>query len=996
MSLKINTNVASLSAHKNMIATDNMLSESLERLSTGLRINKAADDASGMSIADSLKAQHLGIGQAIRNANDGISIVQTADGALQESINIINTVKTKAIQAASDGQTSVTRTAIQNDINKLLEELSVIAKTTSYNGQKLLSGTFSNKAIQIGAFSNETANISIGSSEATKLGHITQANLELSSASGGETQLTITSSITGEKITLNTIDVQANNDASNGMGALADEVNRYASVTGINATAIVETTSGSAVSAGTTGSGFAINGINIGAITAQANDSDGALAKAINGKTAEHGVTAAVNSDGAMVLTSSDGRAIEVTGSVSDVFGSTASQMSTLGYLSLTQKGVSQFQINGIGAGATGADITLSADVTTVDDAILASGSTIATGSKLAGGSIIGGDALVESQIASTQGDYQFEAGSTLGYTTEIAKGTVLGGSVVVAGDTNAAVTGAGGESIEQDMLVKAGSTLKSGTVLGLGTVVTTDFTAGSTDYSAGDTLVAAVTLTSDLTVSNDMTLKYDSTSAQNSHIRTDSTLAAGSIVGTKMEIGVVYDSTTANIAAQLTAGATTTTADLRLNVDLTVQSTGAITIKAGSLLSDNSSILLESAGSTVTTYDGPTLKTDSGVIEAGDTIVAGQAYVLDGDQILSEDLTVNYEMSTGGATIGSGSILATGFSFASGLQITGGSGSTATLSTATLANDMTLKSGSELAAGSKMLAGSALGDATYVMGGTLNATATDLTTYIRTELGANSTLQSGSIYAEGSTIGGSSTVSGYTTLDSDMSLSAGTELGIATVNTTGGYSTASQGTMLKAGTLINQDMTLYDDGLTTDGTTATSYDLNAGTVLTQDMWTSTVSATATSGSVVGSAITLSEDMVLKEDSVLSNGSVLTLNTVNSGTVGLSDTESYKLSDLSVLTSEGAQRAIDIAEAALADLDATRSGLGSTQNQLVSTISNLSVTQTNIQASESAIRDVDFAEEASNFSKMQLLAQTGSYALAQANAASQNILSLLQ
>jgi len=184
--------------------------------------------------------------------------------------------------------------------------------------------------------------------------------------------------------------------------------------------------------------------------------------------------------------------------------------------------------------------------------------------------------------------------------------------------------------------------------------------------------------------------------------------------------------------------------------------------------------------------------------------------------------------------------------------------------------------------------------------------------------------------------------------------------------------------------------MVLYDAQVSA-ASAATSYSLSAGDVLTQDLFVS--DSTSNSGTTL---ITLSESMILLEDSFVGADTILTLNTVNAGTVGLSDTESYKLSDLSVLTQEGAQRAIDIAEAALADLDNTRSGLGSVQNQLVSTISNLSVTKTNIQASESAIRDVDFAEEASNFSKMQLLSQTGSYALAQANAASQNILSLLQ
>ena len=119
MALRINTNIAALNAHKNLTKTDNSLSSSLEKLSSGLRINKAADDASGMAIADSLKSQSLGLGQAIRNGNDAISIVQTADAALEESINIVNTIKTKSIQAAQDGQSSESRSAIQGGYYKV-------------------------------------------------------------------------------------------------------------------------------------------------------------------------------------------------------------------------------------------------------------------------------------------------------------------------------------------------------------------------------------------------------------------------------------------------------------------------------------------------------------------------------------------------------------------------------------------------------------------------------------------------------------------------------------------------------------------------------------------------------------------------------------------------------------------------------------------------------------------------------------------------------------
>ena len=112
MGLRINTNIQALNAHKNLTKTDGTLSQSLERLSSGLRINKAADDASGLAIADTLRAQHTGIGQAIANANDGVNIIQIADGALEESLNIVNTIRTKSIQAASDGQSATSRKAI--------------------------------------------------------------------------------------------------------------------------------------------------------------------------------------------------------------------------------------------------------------------------------------------------------------------------------------------------------------------------------------------------------------------------------------------------------------------------------------------------------------------------------------------------------------------------------------------------------------------------------------------------------------------------------------------------------------------------------------------------------------------------------------------------------------------------------------------------------------------------------------------------------------------
>lgn len=169
MSLRINTNVSAMFAHRSMTQTDGSLGRSLERLSSGLRINRAADDASGMAIADSLKAQGAGLGQAIRNANDGIAVIQMADGALEESSNILTKIRTLAVQAASDTQNTSSRGYIQSDIDALVSSLNDISTNTKFNGSTLLDGSFTTKNIQIGAYKGEALTVSITTANATTL-----------------------------------------------------------------------------------------------------------------------------------------------------------------------------------------------------------------------------------------------------------------------------------------------------------------------------------------------------------------------------------------------------------------------------------------------------------------------------------------------------------------------------------------------------------------------------------------------------------------------------------------------------------------------------------------------------------------------------------------------------------------------------------------------------------------------------------------------------------
>ena len=789
MALRINTNVAALSAHLSMKKTDNAMSQSLGRLSTGLRINKAADDASGMAIADSLKSQANGLGQAVKNANDGISIVQTADGALQEATNIVNTIKTKAIQAAQDGQTFASRKIIQKDISKLLEEVDLLASSTSFNGKKLLSGEFANKSFQVGAATRETVGVNIRSAETGKIGHVTTANLKVTDP--GDLSLIIHSNEQDKDFELETINMQYDNTAANGIGALAKAVNKSSDQTGISAQAIVQTSSNGTIREHhiKIEDNFKINGVSIGEVFVKDNDQGDELAGAINQKSDQTGVTASVVK-GVLTLNAQDGRGIQLSGNLGNVMGQTAASMSTFGELKLTQMGSNSIAIKDSDSGTlTTSTFTSSAALKVTSDMLVASGSGIGAGT-LATGTKIGFNLTTADTTVTT--DATLTAGSLIGTGATIAKGTTLGGNINVAATT-----------LTEKGYLEKGSVLANGTTLGKGTVLSTDITTATGTIFAGSTLNSDTALTAEVTLIAAMTVEKDTALAATSVLAKGSTLNDDFVTG---------------------ATTSTTTSDMVLKAD--------------------SNLLIS-------------------------TMAAG---------------------STLGATYQSAAVTTTAFTA-----------------------DMELASGS--------------------------------------------TLATASTFAAGSTIGGDLTVT-QTTMAADTTLSAGSVL--ATAST------------LAKGTYLTNDIS------TADGV------IKAGTTLEQDVTTNT-------------ATNLVNDMTLAEDSLVAAGSVIS--SAGGGTesdISIEDSKVTKLQDIDVTTQDGAQIAIAVADAALAGYNDIRSDLGSTQNQLSSTIANLNVTQINVKASESAIRDVDFAEESGNFSKLQILAQSGSYAMAQANSSSQTVMSLLQ
>jgi flagellin len=172
MAITINTNVASLNAQRNLGSSQADLNKSMQRLSSGLRINSAKDDAAGLAISDRMTAQIKGLNQAARNANDGISLAQTAEGALQENTNILQRIRELAVQSANDTNTSSDRASLQAEVDQLISEIDRIATTTTFNGQRLLDGSFSGATFQVGANSGETISFGISGAKAASIGSI--------------------------------------------------------------------------------------------------------------------------------------------------------------------------------------------------------------------------------------------------------------------------------------------------------------------------------------------------------------------------------------------------------------------------------------------------------------------------------------------------------------------------------------------------------------------------------------------------------------------------------------------------------------------------------------------------------------------------------------------------------------------------------------------------------------------------------------------------------
>jgi flagellin len=345
MALTVNTNVASLNTQRNLTTSSKGLDTSLQRLSTGFRINSAKDDAAGLQISNRLTSQINGLNVATRNANDGISLAQTAEGALQQSTGILQRMRDLSLQSANGSNGASERAALQGEVAQLQQELNRIAETTSFGGRKILDGSFGSQNFQVGANAFETISVSVGAADASRIGAS-----RFSSAAVG-TGASATDAQTGiAAAEILSTDFAAYTDATLGYGAspattdgltvkgklgtasvslsegssaraLANAVNKTADSTGVTASArtavrLQELGGGGFTESATTGTiSFTLygannaketDGVQISATLTDWTDLSG-LADQVNKETGRTGISARVLNNGALEMVSERG-----------------------------------------------------------------------------------------------------------------------------------------------------------------------------------------------------------------------------------------------------------------------------------------------------------------------------------------------------------------------------------------------------------------------------------------------------------------------------------------------------------------------------------------------------------------------------------------------------------------------------------------------------------------------------------------------------------------
>lgn len=353
MALSIGTNVQSLNAQRNLASSQNSLNTSIQRLTSGMRINSAKDDSAGSAISNRFTAQIRGLNQAVRNSNDGISLAQTAEGALQETTNLLQRMRELAVQSVNDTNTASDRSSIQAEMDQLFKEVDRIAGTTKFNGKTLLDGSAKNSTFQVGANAGDTLSVSISAADTKALAlNSTGALGELNS--GRINAIAATLTVAKDDVLINgknwssadtTLTQSATGALKDNAKVIADAINSNSGVHGVTAKAY------NTVKSGVGASGITDGTMTINGATIAASGSVDELVTNINRDAM--GVTAVLNADRTITLSNDTGRDIEITNAGT---GSGFTNAINGGFIALTSANGSAISVTKGTAGTT-ADI---------------------------------------------------------------------------------------------------------------------------------------------------------------------------------------------------------------------------------------------------------------------------------------------------------------------------------------------------------------------------------------------------------------------------------------------------------------------------------------------------------------------------------------------------------------------------------------------------------------------------------------------------------------
>jgi flagellin len=317
MAQVINTNVASLNTQRNLNVSQNAQATAIQRLSSGLRINSAKDDAAGLAISERFGAQIRGLNQAVRNANDGVSLAQTAEGALGTMGTALQRIRELAVQSANATNSASDRAALQAEVSQLVGEITRVGNTTNFNGLKILDGSYKSQQYQVGANAGETIAVTLNDSRASKLG----ANVL--SATAGTDIASDVAVAAGLVVNGTTIDVTG--VAAGDFATLLDRINAKSGTTGVSAQRATKTEVSLAYTAPAAAASITVNGVAVS--LASGADADAAVT-AINAVSEQTGVTVS-NASGTLTFSSSNGGDITLQDDADDNLATVTATAST-------------------------------------------------------------------------------------------------------------------------------------------------------------------------------------------------------------------------------------------------------------------------------------------------------------------------------------------------------------------------------------------------------------------------------------------------------------------------------------------------------------------------------------------------------------------------------------------------------------------------------------------------------------------------------------------